>query len=490
MGVVDLNKYRAALLVQRSEEGVADMFVNMFADEVRYQTDRGWLLWAGSHWRQDKDDAVFRRVREVTAQLGEQARNMPRDNKEQEKAADAFGRFANSMQRDRAHRAVLAIASRHPDIRVSTEKLDRNPYLLPCQNGTVDLRTGELREARPHDYLTRVIPIEYDPKATAPKFDAFLERIQPELATRLFIQRLLGGSTFGFVREHVFPIFFGDGANGKSVLASVVQHVLGDYAQTAPASLVIESRNEPHMTQIARLDGVRLAFIHETKRGVRLNVERVKMLSGGDRICANLMRQDLVEFDPTHQLILISNFKPHIDAALRAVWRRLLLVPFDVEIPENEQDLGLTDDIIDMEAEGVLRWLVEGAAWWQWLSEQNKGSSGLLPPQNVLDQTLEYQAAEDVVGGFVEAKCVLQPAASSSGAALYKVYRSYCEDVGVKPARNTDFVEALRRVRLSNGKLLGKATKHVGVMTYSGIGLHASEYADDPRAGTDEWDDR
>jgi phage/plasmid-associated DNA primase len=108
----------------------------------------------------------------------------------------------------------------------------------------------------------------------------------------------------------------------------------------------------------------------------------------------------------------------------------------------------------------------------------------------VLDQTLEYQAAEDVVGGFVEAKCVLQPAASSSGSALYKSYRAYCEDVGVKPARNTDFAEALRRVRGPNGKLLGKATKHVGVMTYSGIGLHASEYAEDPRAGTDEWDDR
>lgn len=101
-----------------------------------------------------------------------------------------------------------------------------------------------------------------------------LERIQPDLGTRLFIQRLLGGSAFGFVREHVFPIFFGDGANGKSVLASIVQHVLGDFAQTAPASLVIETRNEPHMTQIASLWGVRLAFVHETKRGVRLNVER------------------------------------------------------------------------------------------------------------------------------------------------------------------------------------------------------------------------
>jgi putative DNA primase/helicase len=368
MEVVDLNKYRAEVLVQRSEEGVADMFVNMFAEDIRFESGRGWLLWADSHWRQDKDDTVFQRVRKVTAQLGEQARKMSRQTKDEEKEADAFARFVKSMQRDGAHRAVLAIASRHPDIRVSAGSLDRNPYLLPCQNGTVDLRTGQLREARRHDYITRVIPIEYSPTATAPKFDGFLERIQPEMPTRLFIQRLLGGSAFGFVREHVFPIFFGDGANGKSVLASIIQHVLGDYAQTAPASLVIESRNEPHMTQIARLSGVRLAFIHETKRGVRLNVERVKMLSGGDRICANMMRQDLVEFDPTHQLILISNFKPHIDAALRAVWRRLLLVPFDVEIPEKEQDLGLTDDIIDLEAEGVLRWLVEGAAWWQWFS--------------------------------------------------------------------------------------------------------------------------
>jgi hypothetical protein len=86
---------------------------------------------------------------------------------------------------------------------------------------------------------------------------------------------------------------------------------------------------------------------------------------------------------------------------------------------------------------------------------------------------------------------VLQAGASAAGSALFKAYRGgYCEDVGVKPARNTDFAEALRRVRLKDGKLLGKATKSDGVMTYSGIGLHASEYAEDPRAGTDEWDDR
>jgi putative DNA primase/helicase len=489
MEVVDLNKYRAALLVKRSEEGVADMFVNMFVEDVRYETDRKWLLWTGSHWQEDKDDSVYQRVRKVTEQLDDQARNMPRDNEKLEKQADAFARFVRSMQREHAHRSVLQIASRHPDVRVPAEKLDRPAYLLPCQNGTIDLRTGELREARREDYLTRVIPTDYDPTASAPKFEKFLERIQPELPTRLFLQRLLGYSVFGFVREHVFPIFFGDGANGKSVLASVVQHVLVDYAQTAPATLVIETKNEPHRTEVERLRGVRVAFVHETKRGVKLNVERVKMLCGGDRITANRMHHDLIEFDPTHQLVLVSNFKPHVDAALRAVWRRLLLIPFEVEIPEKDQDLGLADDISDLEAEGVLRWLVDGAAWWFWFHEQAKGGSGLLPPRVVLDHTLEYQAAEDVVGSFVEAKCVLNPNAQVQGAALYKAYREYCESVGVKPARNNDFAEAIRRVKNEDGKAVGKATKTDGVMVYASIGLHASEYADDSRGGTDEWTD-
>ena len=89
MEAFDLTKYRAARLVQQSEEGVADMFINMFAEDVRYETSRGWLLWTGAHWQQDKDDTVFRHVRNVTAQLDAYVGQMPRETKEQEKAADA-----------------------------------------------------------------------------------------------------------------------------------------------------------------------------------------------------------------------------------------------------------------------------------------------------------------------------------------------------------------------------------------------------------------
>lgn len=407
-------------LANWTEEGAADLFVQMFKDEVRYVPKFGWFLWTGSHWEHDETGAVYRRFREVTARLRQQASHLPKDDKER---AKAFRQFVARMQSARAHDAVLRIASRDAAVCAGPDQLDKKPTLLPCLKGTVDLTTGELCEAKRDDLLSRVVRIEYDPDATAPKFDKFLCEIQPEADMRRFLQRLLGYGLFGNVREHVFPIFYGDGANGKSVLAQVVQSVVGEYVQTVPKTLVVETRNEQHKTQVARLHRIRMGWIHETERDARLNVEAVKNLTGGDVLTGHFMRKDFFDFVPSHTLYLLSNWKPQIDADIRAIWRRLLLVPFDVEIPLEKQDLSLADKIIADESPGVLRWLVEGAAWWWAFSQKRDGGSGLLPPQRVIDETKEYQSQENVVGRFLEECCQFGPSFSVQAGKLYSAYK-------------------------------------------------------------------
>lgn len=475
-------------LVDQTEEGVADYFVMMFKDELRYVPKFGWFRWQGSHWEQDETGEAFGCFREVTARLRKQLSSMPAKDDEQRAKAKAFRRFVSRTRSARAHDAVLKIASRDQQLVVRRDALDQQPTLLPCFNGTIDLTTAELREAKREDLLSRVAPVKYDPNATAPKFERFLEEIQPDPRMREFLQRLLGYGLFGCVREHVFPIFYGDGANGKSVLAQAVQHVVGEYAQTVPRTLVVETRNEQHKTQVARLHRTRMGFVHETERDARLNVEAVKMLTGGDILTGHFMRQDFFDFMPSHTLYLLSNWKPQVDAAMRAVWRRLLLIPFDVEIAPENQDLSLADTIIAEESAGVLRWLVEGATWWHAFMYATNGASGLLPPKRVLDETKEYQLQEDIVGRFVDECCDLGKGRKVQAGKLYAAYKDFCKREGIeKPATSNKFADAVQKVKGADGRRLGKSEKTGGDgrRYYDGIGLHASA-EQDPREAPDD----
>jgi putative DNA primase/helicase len=226
-----------------------------------------------------------------------------------------------------------------------------------------------------------------------------------------------------------------------------------------------------------------MGFIHETERDARLNVEAVKMLTGGDVLTGHFMRKDFFDFVPSHTLYLLSNWKPQVDAAMRAVWRRLLLIPFDVEIPLEEQDLSLADKIVEEESAGVLRWLVEGAAWWWTFSQLRDGGSGLLPPKRVVDETKEYQLQEDIVGRFVDECCDLGKGRKVQAGKLYTAYKDYCKREGIeKPATSNKFADAVRRVKGADGRRIGKSEKDSadGRKYYDGIGLHASE-EQDPR---------
>jgi putative DNA primase/helicase len=215
-------------------------------------------------------------------------------------------------------------------------------------------------------------------------------------------------------------------------------------------------------------------------------VEAVKMLTGGDTLTGNFMRQDFFDFEPTHTLYLLSNFKPQVDNALKAVWRRLLLIPFDVEIPEAKQDLSLADKIVEEESAGVLRWLVEGAAWWWTFSQLRDGGSGLLPPQRVTDETKEYQRDEDVIGGFVDECCELGAHAKARAGDLYKAYKEYCKSEGIDdPASSNMFAEALKRISYADGQRIAKKRDGAG-RYYEGIGLPASD-EQDPREVPDDW---
>jgi putative DNA primase/helicase len=310
--------------------------------------------------------------------------------------------------------AMLDLARSEPGIPVLPDEMDRDPWLFNCPNGTLELKTGTLREHRRGDLITKMCPTKYHPGATCPAWERFLDAIfqgDGELIT--FVQRFLGHCLTGSVTEQILPIFWGVGANGKTTLLNTVQAVMGnDYTLMANEDLLVKLHGNRHPTEIAQLFQVRLVIAEETEEGATLNEKRIKALTGGGRLRARRSFENFWEFDPTHKLVLVTNHKPRVRGRDRAIRRRLRLVPFEVVFwnPDDEterkenrpphlrQDKQLQQKLA-AEREGILKWLVDGCLAWQ--------HHGLTTPKKVTDATRTYCESEDLVTQFIQDRCVL-----------------------------------------------------------------------------------
>lgn len=443
-----------------SHDDIAELLIRRFGSRVRYVSGlKEWRVWDGTRWKADADEKAHEFVKLIARQLLRKAA---------ETENDQLWKLARGLNTAKGIEAILAYARSDQRLRVSPDQLDGDPWLLNCQNGTVDLRTGKLRPHNPDDLITRCAPVDFDPNAKAPLFEKFLKEVQPQQELRDYLARLFGYAAIGVVREHVLAALWGPGANGKSVLVDVATHVLADYAKPGPSTLiVIDGKHAPHPTDVASCFGSRLVVVHETKRGASFDASKVKLLTGGDRLTARFMKKDFFDFPPTHTLLMLSNYKPEADASDAALWRRVQLVPFDVVIPPEKQDRELAEKIKRDEATGVLRWIVKGALQWQ--------KQGLNPPKIVQEQTAAYRAAEDVLGRFLEECCVKQRGAKVGGGALYSAFKRWADDQGERAVRGNEFFAELK------GRGFEKQRGPNKTAVYDGIGLHAEEYKENDR---------
>jgi putative DNA primase/helicase len=352
--------------------------------------------------------------------------------------------------------AMLDLARSEPGMPILPEQMDSDPWLFNCPNGTLELKTGLLREHRREDYITKLCPVEYHPDAPCPTWEKVLGAVfpdaddEPDIELITFMHRLLGRCLTGDVSEQILPIFWGVGANGKSTIVNAMLDTLGgDYAMKANADLLMTSRGERHPTELAGLFGMRLVVASETHQGRRLNEALVKDLTGGERIRARRMREDFWEFDPTHKVILLTNHKPRVEGQDEGIWRRLRLVPFETifwdpadpgkdaaQLPERlrqDKQLGAK---LSTEREGILAWLVRGCLDWQ--------RDGLTMPAKVRAATTDYRAGEDTLARWLEECCVTGDTAyRCRSAKLYGAYKAWCENSGETPLAQKFFGPAL-----------------------------------------------
>jgi putative DNA primase/helicase len=250
------------------------------------------------------------------------------------------------------------------------------------------LRTGELRDHQPSDYMTKITAVE--PSGACPLWRASLNRIFAGDAELIaYVQRVAGYTLTGSTSEHAMFFGFGTGANGKSVFINTISRILGDYHRTAAIETFTASKFARHPTDLAGLRGARLVTAIETEEGRRWDEAKIKTLTGGDRISARFMRQDYFEFGPQFKLLMAGNHKPSLRSVDESMRRRMNLLPFSVTIPPGERDRDLPEKL-KAEWQEILRRMIKGCLEWQ--------SIGLDPPPAVRDATAAYLEAEDTVG--------------------------------------------------------------------------------------------
>lgn len=397
--------------VEYSDIALAQRVARLHVSDIRYVVGgMGWVAWDGHKWAKDKANRHMTLVRKVCAQASAEALVRIEGAKGE--------RIAQRVASYNVIANVAKLAAVEPTMQVTVEQLDADIYHLNTKSGMVDLKTGVLL---PHDrsrMATKCTAVEVDFSKPAPQWQAFLnEACNGDAELIGYLQRLAGYSATGSTKEHVLAFAHGSGGNGKGTFLGAIGSVLGDYATVASADVFLASSNQRHPTELASLMGARLVHAQEIDPSRKWDEAKVKSLTGGDKISARFMRQDLFEFSPQFTLIIAGNTKPEITNVDDAMRRRMHLIPFETKPAKKDVDL---PDKLKEEYPAILAWVIEGARMWL--------ERGLDAPKVVVDATEEYLAGEDALARWVAERCVYGPDNEMATGDAFDDFRTWCRD--------------------------------------------------------------
>jgi putative DNA primase/helicase len=405
---------------------LAGRLVKQYGRNLRHTRELGWFGWDGRYWAPDKDGAPERAVVDIVRQGYAGLPDVPEHQRKRMYETLVRGTGGSGI------RDILSIAGVLNPVTTCSETLDADPWLVNLPTGTLDLHSGVVRDHRREDMITKMAGAGIGERSIL--WEEFLARVLPDEAVRSYVQRVCGYALLGQVTEHIMPIFTGVGANGKGTFRDAVMSAFGDYALEVDPALLMEQKHARHGTFKMELRGRRLIFCSETERGARFSESTMKTLTGGDPIQANRMHRDPITFDPSHTLIMMTNFLPSISGDDEAVWRRVHVVPWDVVIPPEERDGGLPERL-RLEAPGIMRWIYDG-----WVAYQEQG---LNPPDEVRLRTEAYRNESDALGRFFTERLTRSQMAKISAPALYEAWAQWCLKAGEDAGTDREFRAAL-----------------------------------------------
>jgi len=448
-------KEPAPLTEHLTDLGNARRFVGAHHEHVRCATGRRsriWYAWDGPRWVPDATGAIERLAKTTVRDLYREAATLTDTD-----ARDGLLKHAAKSEAAPRVKALLELASTEPEVALTADAFDADPWLLNVNNGTLNLKTGKLQKHQREDLITKLAPVDWDPKAKAPRWTQFLHEITDgDRELQAYLQRIVGYGATGDVREECLFFCYGQGGNGKSKFFETIRAVLGDYAQQSDFSTFMERHGDGPRNDLARMRGARFVTASEASGERPFDGRILKQLTGGDTITARKLYEELFEFKPQHKLFLAANHKPVVKEQSEAFWRRLRLIPFTVTFDRTRRDDKLLGKLLS-ERNGILQWIAVGCLEWQ--------RNGLGIPSIVRKATNVYKEENDVLGEFVASSCVLDPAAWASTTELFRAFNDWW--LGARGTRTPISVAWFSRLLSERAELT--PTKRNGVRGWRGI---------------------
>lgn len=401
-----------------TDMGNAERFVDRFGSELRYCSKLGkdgtWLIWDGTRWQLDERLKIHKMAKRIVPDIYADAQASPYK-------VDKERFFDWAIKTEALAIRNNMVKDARPSLAIAVDDLDRHVWLLNCKNGTLDLKTGQLRLHAQGDYLSKLVAFDYDKNARCPEWDKFILEVQqgkPEMVS--YIQKAIGYTLTGDVSEKCMFVLHGPPDTGKSTFIEMIQILLDEYSTKIQTQTLMFQRDRGIPNDIAKLKGTRFVHASEAEEQERLAESRIKELTGGDTVCGCFKYGEEFHFSPTWTIWLSTNNKPKASGD-KALWNRLKMVPFTRIFTKAEQDKKLRAKLI-AEMPGILRWAVEGCLLWQ--------KEGLGEPADVTAATGKYKDEQDIIGHFIDQQCELDPDYREMASDLYKTYKQWCQDTG------------------------------------------------------------
>ena len=417
----------------------AERLTQRFSDRLAYTPARSFLVFDGKCWQ--RDDKMQRMAfAEQTARAIANEANVLGDGR------DKAGRssFATASLSKGALDRMLDLARNRLSKRDS--EFDAHPYLLNVSNGTLDLRTGKLRQHEASDHLTRMLPFSYDQHAVCPNFERFVEQtLNGDKELISYLRRVVGYTLTGDTTEQCFFFVHGRGSTGKSTLVNLIRQLLGNYGLHSPTETILTKQYDNAIpTDLARLQGARMVTVIEANWNRQIDEARLKSITGGEPITARFMRKDFFEFIPAFKLWFVANDPPGVRGTAESFWRRVHVLPLDRVVLGCKVDPKLTEKL-EAEAPGILAWAVRGCLEWQ--------IQRLNPPRAVTQATDRWKQKADHIRQFMNEAVVHDATNFVASRDLYLAYRAWCDRHGEAPSDDRRFKAAMESLDLTHKRV-------------------------------------
>ena len=410
-----------------------ELIIAVQKDFLRFATDQAtWYIWQKNHWQAvnvktlenlfahwtplarkarvfaefesfklhcELDDfAIQHDLRDKHSTTAEKYKRL----QSRSKSADAKAKETAALENSRNMERFFAQAAGLPEVQITTEQLDRKPFLFNCANVTINLETMETYTARQEDLITLTTSTVYDPTATDETWNNFIKTAIPNDELRDWLQRFFGYCLSGDTRLDIFLFIHGKGGSGKTTFLNAIGGTLGDYAKIFDVDLITANSkqkdgNEPNPA-LAALRACRLARSSETERNRRLDEAKIKHLTGGDRVVARELHKPPFEFFPQFTIVVDGNYLLSInDVYDKGIRRRIRIAPFNNPPDEDKIDTALDAKLSTPQARSaILNWLLEG-----WRKYQERGLKDT--PQTMTSALNNFYDANNAIAEFLDA---------------------------------------------------------------------------------------